>query len=79
MGTHQDLVQRAEVFVLTIVGTLLDSAFDALVCMTVHKETSFDLDSGIVWVSFGKLCWKWFPMLQNRRNCAILYFRKLWS
>ena len=52
MGTHQDLVQRAEVFVLTMVGTLLDSAFDALVCMTVHKETSFDLDSGIVWVSF---------------------------
>ena len=39
VGTHQDLVQRAVVFVLTMVGALLDSAFDALVCVTIHSNS----------------------------------------
>ena len=41
MGTHHDLVQGAVVLVLTMVGTLLDSTFDTLVCMTAHKKASF--------------------------------------
>jgi len=49
MGTHHDLIQRAVVLVLTMVGALLDGTFDALVCVTVHKIASFDLGSPIVW------------------------------
>ena len=39
VGTHQDLIQRAEILVLTMVGTLLDGALDALVGMTVHTKS----------------------------------------
>ena len=73
MGANQDLVQRAVVLMAAVMGALLDSAFDALVCVTVHKETSFELDSGIVWTDSGKLCRKLFPMLPNVLSCAILY------
>ena len=41
MGAHQDPVQGTVVLVLTVVGTLLDSTFDTLVCMTAHKKASF--------------------------------------
>ena len=46
MGTHQDFVQGAEVFVLTMMGTLLDGAFNALVCVTVHGKASFEIGFG---------------------------------
>ena len=36
MGTHQDPLQRAEIRIIAVVCTLLDSAFDTLVCMTAH-------------------------------------------
>ena len=36
MGTNQDAIQRAVVLVVAVVCTLLDGAFDALICMTVH-------------------------------------------
>lgn len=39
MGTHHDFIQGAVVFVLTMVGTLLDGTLDALVCMTVHRKS----------------------------------------
>ena len=39
VGAHHDLVQRAVVLVLTMVGTLLDGTLDALVCMTVHSKS----------------------------------------
>ena len=38
MGTHQDLIQGTVVLVAAVMGALLDGAFDALVCMTVHKS-----------------------------------------
>ena len=38
MGTDQDPVQRAVVFILAMVSALLDSTFDAFICVTVHKE-----------------------------------------
>ena len=37
MGTHQDTVQRAIILSITVVRTLLDGAFNALVRMTVHN------------------------------------------
>ena len=51
MGTHHDLVQGAVVIVLTMVGTLLDGAFDALVGMTVHRKASFEFGFGNSMVS----------------------------
>ena len=36
VGTHQNLVQRAVVFVVAVIGAGLDGAFDALVCIAVH-------------------------------------------
>jgi hypothetical protein len=46
VGTHQDLIQGAVVFVPTVVGTLLDGTLDALVCMTVHRKASFEFGFG---------------------------------
>jgi len=37
-----------------MMGTLLDGAFDALVCMTVHKKTSFEIGFGNSMVVFLK-------------------------
>jgi hypothetical protein len=36
VGAHQNLVQRAVVFSIAMVGAGLNGAFDALVCITVH-------------------------------------------
>ena len=41
MGTHQNPVQRAVVLTVTVVGTGLNGAFDALIGMTIHKNASF--------------------------------------
>ena len=46
MGAHQNLIQGAVVFVTAVVRTLLDGAFDALVCMTVHRKASFKIGFG---------------------------------
>ena len=46
VGTNQNLVQGAVVLMAAMVGTLLDGAFDALVCMTVHKIASFLIGFG---------------------------------
>ena len=43
VGTHQDAVQGAVILVATMVGALLDSTLDALVCMTVHRKASFEI------------------------------------
>ena len=37
MGTYQDLVQGAVVLRLAMVSALLDSTFNTLVCVTVHR------------------------------------------
>lgn len=39
VGANQDLIQRTVVLMAAVMGTLLDGAFDALVCMTVHSES----------------------------------------
>jgi len=37
VGTHQNPVQRTIVLVFTMMGTLVDSAFNTLVCVVVHN------------------------------------------
>ena len=37
MGTYQNPLQGAEVCILAVMGTLLDSTLNALVCMTIHN------------------------------------------
>lgn len=49
VGTHQNAVQGAIVLVFAMMRALLDGTLDALIGMTVHLASSFDLDSGIVW------------------------------
>ena len=72
MGAHQNAVQRAVIFVFTMVSALLNGALDALIGMTVHKKASFDLDSKIVCCGTGKVYRQSFPMLHFVRLCAIL-------
>ena len=72
MGTNHDLIQGAVVLVITMVGALLDSTFDALVCMTVHRKASFDLTSPIVWTQRRELCWEFSPLLHFAVSCGIL-------
>ena len=51
VSADHDLIQGAVVLVLTMVGTLLDGAFDALVGMTVHRKASFEFGFGNSMVS----------------------------
>ena len=41
VGTNQDAVQRAVVFVLAVVCALMDGALDALVGVAFHRDSSF--------------------------------------
>lgn len=41
VGTHQNPVQRTIVLALTVVSALMNSAFNRLVGMAVHKKASF--------------------------------------
>ena len=41
VGTHQNPVQAAVIGLITVVGALLNGAFDALVCMVIHSVSSF--------------------------------------
>ena len=63
MGAHQDPVQRAVVLILAVVSALLDGAFDALVCMTVHRFLLLLLDSWIVCAAEGKAYTKSLPII----------------
>ena len=36
MGTNQDPIQGAVVFMIAVVGALLNGTFDALVCVAAH-------------------------------------------
>jgi hypothetical protein len=38
MGANQNPVQRAVVLGVAVIGAGFDGTFDALVCMTVHKN-----------------------------------------
>ena len=38
MGAHQNAVQRAEVCILAMVGALLNSTLNALVCVATHRD-----------------------------------------
>ena len=38
MGTNQDPLQTAEVRILAVMGALLNSTLNALVCMAIHGD-----------------------------------------
>ena len=38
MGANQDSFQRTEVCILAVMGALLNSTLDALVCMAIHRS-----------------------------------------
>ena len=38
VGAHQNALQRAEVCILAMVGALLDSTLNALVCVATHRD-----------------------------------------
>ena len=54
MGTHQNLVQRAVIFTVAVVGAGLDGAFDALVCMTIHIHFLLLFGTPLVWPVFAE-------------------------
>ena len=65
MGAHQNTVQGTVVFGIAVISTLLYGAFDALVCMTVHKKNLLLFGTGLVWTKPGN------PF---RKNLLILLF-----
>ena len=48
MGAHQDLVQGAVVLTLAVVCALMDSTLNRLVCIAVHKKSSFELGMALL-------------------------------
>jgi len=66
VGTHQDPVQRAIIGVLAVMGTLLNGAFDALVCVVSHNCPSFvrDVDSML----------RFFTLIRDFGRCFRLTF-----
>ena len=63
VGTHQNPVQGAVVFGIAVVSTLLNGAFNALVCLAVHIISSFNLGSQIVCPFVRKKYGKFFHFL----------------
>ena len=49
MGAYQDAVQGAVVCLITMMGALLDGAFNALVCMAVHMQFLLLFKLDLVW------------------------------
>ena len=47
MGAHQNTLQGAEVCVLAVMLALLNSTFNALICMTIHKYVPPFLRDGL--------------------------------
>ena len=41
VGAYQNAVQGAVIYIVAVVGALVNSAFDALVCVVVHNSSSF--------------------------------------
>ena len=37
MGTNQNMIQRAVVLALAVMGTLMDGTLDTLVCVAIHN------------------------------------------
>ena len=61
MGSHQDAVQRAVVLAVAVVCTLLNGAFDALVCIAAHSSFLLLLNSGLVWLPASERNMEKFP------------------
>ena len=55
MRADQDSLQRAVVSFVAMMGALLNSTFDALICVTVHKFSSFTGDGFSMTIIEGKI------------------------
>ena len=72
MGTNQDPLQGAEICLTTMMGTLLNSTFNALICVTVHNHSSF-FGNG---VSINKKIAFMHVIIDNHRNLLYNMLRK---
>ena len=77
VGAHHNPIQGAVVFVFAVISTLLYGAFDALVGMTVHTQSSFVVASGVVWPGGGKQKKKKEPILLFPGVCAMVNRKRL--
>ena len=48
VGTYQNAIQRTVVLAIAVVGALLNSTFDTLVCFAVHNSFLLFLNSCLV-------------------------------
>ena len=48
MGTNQNSIQRAEVCILAMMRALLNSTFDALVCIAIHSVIPPSYRDGVI-------------------------------
>ena len=55
MGTYQDPLQRAVVCILTVMGALRNSAFNAFVSMAAHNGFLLFVDSKLVFAQMHKI------------------------
>ena len=55
MGPHHDLVQRAVVLGIAMICTLLNGAFNALICIVVHSFSLLLLISPLVFPANRKI------------------------
>ena len=56
VGTHQNPVQGAVVFIAAVMGTLIYGALNGLVGMAIHNRSSFAMYSAIVCAMQDKIC-----------------------
>ena len=64
MGAYQDAVQGAVVCLIAVMGALLDSTFNALVCVTVHDDFLLLFQDGV-------------SMAGKRKNMQISFIEQL--
>ena len=48
VGAHLNTIQRTIIGGVAVIGTLLDSTGDTLVCVAIHNNSSFELGSDLV-------------------------------
>jgi len=51
MSAYQNAVQRAVVLTVAVIGALLNSTLNTLVCIAIHKSFLLPLVSALVWLT----------------------------
>ena len=55
MGTHQNTVQRTEVGIHAMMGTLRNGTFNSLICVTIHCCSSFPCRCDLIMTRFSEI------------------------